>query len=83
MRNNNDPSMPYALWTTLLLAKHRAFGKLAQDIYDDPNFPRMSRSKRTIRKYLQDHGAADSFLQAFDESWEWYLGERDDEYSSG
>lgn len=53
--------------TQLLAQRHEdsPIGDLASDAYGDRKFPRRASAK-TIRQYLQNAGACDEALQAFD-----------------
>lgn len=53
-------------------------GDLAQDIRTDENFPKNGPGKydgwgRLLRNYLENRGACDGCLGAFDECWKEYV----------
>ena len=61
--------MSFAKWLMQFVEENSPLGDLARDVAKDKNFPR-SRRYETIYSYLNDSGASDACINAFDEAWE-------------
>ena len=56
------------------LGSLRPSGDLADDMRNDPDFPRYKASKKAIRNYLISRGAIDDCLETFEECWADFRG---------